>query len=472
MVNGNLILVNHLFFGRLLMNTAELQQMDLHYNWHPCSQMKDYEQFEPLVIKRAYGSYLELADNSKIIDAISSWWCKSLGHNHPLLKKALLEQIEKFEHVIFANTTNDVIVKLSQKLARLMPGLTKVFYAGGDGSSAVEVALKMSLHSRIIQNETPRNKFIALKNGYHGETAGALSVSDLGLYRTPYAAMLFEPFFIEPVYVSGTTDPKWFDISAEWPAIEKELNLYSDSATAIILEPIVQASGNMKIYSQDFLTRINSWAKAHNIHIIADEIMTSIGRTGKMLACEHATIQPDFICLAKGLTAGWLPFSAVLTTEAIYQTFYDDYASGKSFMHSHTYSGNVLGACLANATLDIIETDNLCGRANELQTIMYAAMQDIAEKTGMLQNIRGIGAIVAADLAVPNDNQRYGFMLYQEAVKRGALLRPLGNTIYWLPPLTITEQTLMELKNITLQAITAVFPVKIADKFRKSVMPA
>lgn len=172
------------------MNTEELQELDLKFNWHPCSQMKDYESFKPLVIKRAYGSYLELVNGKKILDAISSWWCKSLGHNHPSLKNALLTQLEKFEHVIFANTTNETIVKLSEKLTGLMSGLDKVFYAG-DGSCAVEVALKMSLHARIIQGETQRRHFIALKHGYHGETVGALSVSDLGLYRNAYSSLLF-----------------------------------------------------------------------------------------------------------------------------------------------------------------------------------------------------------------------------------------------------------------------------------------
>jgi adenosylmethionine-8-amino-7-oxononanoate aminotransferase len=433
------------------MIAEEIQQLDAQYIWHPCSQMKDYELFKPLVVKRAYGSYIELADGKKIIDAISSWWCKSLGHNHPALKKALLQQLEQFEHVILTNTTNDIIVNLSQQLASLMPHLSKVFYAS-DGSCAVEIALKMSLHSRIIEVKKQRTQFLALKNGYHGETLGALSVSDIGLYSSPYAAVLFKTPYIEVPYVSGIEDPLWHNAAEEWHAAEKLLEPFHDTTTAIIIEPIVQGAAGMKIYSKDFLERLASWAHQNDIHIIADEIMTGIGRTGKMLACEHTNIKPDFICLSKGLTSGWLPLSAVITTDNIYQNFYDDYETGKAFLHSHTYSGNALAASVAVATLDVIRQESLCERAIKLQTIMMNHLQEIANQTGMLKNLRGIGAIVAADLIV-DDNRRQGYSIFREAVKLGALLRPLGNTLYWFPPLLTEENTLNELKCITLKAI-------------------
>lgn len=438
------------------MNESSIQALDLQYNWHPCSQMKDYEQFKPLVIQKAYGSYIELAHGRTVIDAISSWWCKSLGHNHPELKKALIDQIDKFEHVIFANTTHETIAKLSEKLGNLIPGLTKVFYAG-DGSCAIEIAMKMSLHFRALQGQSQRTKFIALKNGYHGETTGALSVSDLGQYRNPYKSILFDPILIEPLYVTGIHDPYWDCADDYWPSAQNQLDAHKDSVTAVIFEPILQGAGGMRLYSQDFLSKIASWAKANDIHLIADEIMTGVGRTGKMLACEHAGIKPDFACLSKGLTSGWVPFSAVLTTQQVYQAFYDDYEKGKSFLHSHTYSGNALGASLALATLEVIENENLCHRANELQIIMRQNMQYIADKTGLLQNIRGIGAVVAADLTVPQNATRVGYALYQEAIKLGALLRPLGNTIYWMPPLTVPDETLEELRDITLLAILSVY---------------
>ncbi len=438
------------------MKDISWQQLDLQWNWHPCAQMKDYESFKPLVIQSAQGCYLNLADGKKVIDAISSWWCKSLGHQHPVLKQALSEQLEKFEHVIFANTTNKIIVRLAEKLTQFMPHLTKVFYAG-DGSCAVEIALKMSLHARVIGGEHLRRKIIALHNGYHGETLGALSVSDVGLYRQSYRAWLFEPVFVSPVYVTSAEDPKWETIESEWPRIEQSLAPYAATATALIVEPLVQGAGGMKLYSPDFLRRIAHWAKQHGIHLIADEIMTGIGRTGKRLACEYAGIQPDFVCLGKGLTSGWIPFSTVLTTESLYQTFYDEMNTGKAFLHSHTYSGHVLGARLALATLHIMETEHLYARACTLQTILRRLMQEVADKTGLLTNLRGLGAWVAADLVVPDPHQRWGYLVYQAAVRRGALLRPLDNTIYWLPPLTISDHTLSELKEITLQAILEVF---------------
>jgi len=434
------------------MNKETIQKLDHQFNWHPCSQMKDYEHFKPLVIKKAYGCYLELEDCKKIIDAISSWWCKSLGHGHSLLKEALLNQVEKFEHVIFANTTNETIVNLSQQLASLMPGLNKVFYAG-DGSCATEIALKMSLHSRIIKGESHRNTFISLKNSYHGETLGALSVSDVGLYRTPYESILFQPHFIEPLYVSSAQNPYWKDASEYWKLIENQLIPFENTTTAIIVEPILQGAGGMKLYSQDFLSKLFAWAKEHEIHIIADEIMTGMGRTGKMFACEHANITPDFICLSKGLTSGWIPFSAVLTTNDMYNIFYDDFEKGKSFLHSHTFSGNALGSALALETIKIIKYNKLCERANDIQITMRKHMEEIAYDTKFLENIRGIGAVIAADITNKYSHQRIGYELYQEAVKQGALLRPLGNTIYWMPPLIISKDILEELKNITHRSI-------------------
>lgn len=431
------------------MNISELQQLDHSLNWHPGAQMKDYEKFKPLAIKRAYGSYLELINGQKVIDATSSWWCKLLGHNHPLLQKAALAQIEKFEHVLFAHTTHDTIVQLAQKLTSLAPGLNKVFYAG-DGSSAVEIALKMSVHTRYLLQQKQRHHFIALKNGYHGETTGALSVSDLGLYKKPYTPLLFSAIFIEPAYVRDLEDPVWLNAEEHWLKTEKILAPYAHTTTALILEPIIQGAAGMKIYSADFLARLIAWAKAHDIHIIADEIMTGIARTGKMLACEHASIQPDFVCLSKSLTAGWLPFSVVLTTDVIYQLFYDDYAEGRSFLHSHTYSGNALGASLALATLNIIEEDNLCAKAQALQAILYAYMKEIADKSQTLRNVRAIGGIVAADI-IHGDGRNH--LLYQKAAEMGALIRPIGNTLYWLPPLTISAETLRDLKEITLKAL-------------------
>lgn len=434
--------------------SSNLIQRDLQCIWHPCAQMKDYETFKPLEITAAQGVWIETKDGRKIMDATSSWWCKSLGHQHPRLKKALLKQIDKFEHVMFAHTTHETIVALSEKLAALTTSLNKVLYAS-DGSSVVEMAMKMSVHARQLTGEKNRNKFVALQNSYHGETTGALSVSDLGIYRQPYQSLLFDTHFIPLPYVLNVQDPLWMNCSAHWENTQNELEKIADHTTAIIIEPIVQGAGGMQIYSQDFLRRLRAFTQQHNIHLIDDEIMTGIGRTGKMLACEHAEIEPDFLCLSKGLTSGYLPLSAMLTTQSIYDLFYDDYSRGKSFLHSHTHSGNALAASIALEVLQVMEGEGICLKAQRLGESLYAAMQDIAYQTDSLENVRGIGAIVAADLKGHASDRRIGFEFYQKAASLGVLMRPLGNTIYWSPPLIMDEDSVEYLKTITLKTLAA-----------------
>lgn len=421
--------------------------------WHPCSQMKDYESFKPLKVRAAKGAHIELEDGRRIIDAISSWWCKSLGHAHPRLQQALVTQLEKFEHVILANTTNETILALSKKLAGLTQTLDKVMYAS-DGSCAVEIAMKMSMHTRIILQETQRTQFMALANAYHGETGLALSVSDLGIFRQPYESLLFKSHFLQNIpYVHGPSDPLWEDCSAYWPDIEKQLNQHAETLTAIIVEPIVQASAGMLIYSKDFLQRLRIWTRKNNVHLIADEIMTGLGRTGLALACQHAQIEPDFLCLGKGLTAGFLPFSATLTSTDIYHLFYDDYEKGKNFLHSHTHSGNALAASVALECLTVLEEENIYQQVRDKADYLKQLFADISLNTGKLKNVRGIGAVVAADLIVDDPKQRLGYAVYQRAVELGALLRPLGNTLYWAPPLNIEIEILHRLKAITQAAL-------------------
>jgi adenosylmethionine-8-amino-7-oxononanoate aminotransferase len=433
----------------------DLVKRSLKHIWNPCSQMKDYEQFPLLVIKSAKGSYVELENGQKLIDGISSWWCHSLGHGHPRLKAALLAQMEKFEHVIFADTTFEAIVKLSEKLANLTKTLKHVSFAS-DGSCAVEIAMKMSLHARYILGEHQRCKFMALENSYHGETGLALSVSDMGRFRAPYEASILPQAFLKGVpYVSSTDDPLWHDCSAVWPALEAQLNPHAATLTAFLVEPIVQGSAGMMIYSQDFLKRLRQWTKANNIHLIADEIMTGIGRTGLPLAFQYADIEPDFMCLSKGLTSGFLPFSVTLTTDAIYELFYDDYATGKTFFHSHTHSGNALGASVALACLEVMEQENIYTQVQDNALFLKNLMQELMDETGQLINLRHLGAIVAVDLVNPQNIPRLGHRVFQEALKRGAILRPLGNTLYWLPPLNIERDTLLDLQKITKAAIVA-----------------
>lgn len=423
--------------------------------------MKDYEQFEPQLIKSAKGAYLELQNGRQIIDAISSWWCKSWGHQHPELKKALLEQLDRYEHVIGANTCQAPSALLAAKLATLCGPLNHVSYAS-DGSCAIEIALKMSVHAQQILGKTSRRHFMALNNGYHGETCLALSVSDLGLYRQPYESLLTPVTFLNQLpYVNNTQDPLWHDCSDYWPAIEAQLTPHADTLSALILEPILQGAGGMKIYSADFLRRIRKWTAAQGIHLIADEIMTGLGRTGMPLACHHAAVTADIICLGKNLTGGMLPLSAVVCSNDIYELFYDDYEKGNNFLHSHTYTGHALACQVALASLTLLQDDSMQRKIKTNSELMANLMKELAEQCSFITNVRHLGMMAAADLVAPEGNVsgRHGYRVFQEAIKLGAWLRPLGNTLYWLPPFICDTVTLKDLQSITLKALNKLYAV-------------
>jgi len=437
-----------------MVNHNELLQQDLKHIWHPCTQMKSLEHFPPLIIQHAKGSYL-YTDRGPIIDGISSWWCKSLGHGHPAVIGAIKDQLSHFEHIIGADTTFPKLVELGEKLARISQ-LQHVFFAS-DGACAVEIAMKLALHANQLQGHPTRNQFIALQHGYHGETLGTLSVSDLGIYKKPYNGLNVKCHFVQPIpYVNHPQTPLWSDAEQEWRVIEQQLEAVKEQACAVIFEPIVQGAGGMRVYSADFLHRLVQWAKANRIYVIADEIMTGLGRTGKWLASEHASIKPDMVCLSKGLTSGSLPLSCVLIDDPIYNLFYHEASEGKSFLHSHTYSGNPLGIRAALATIDVMHAEGINEQAQALGECMLQHFSSIASQTAKLTNVRSIGAIVAGDFVGPVD-QQIGFTFQQEALNRGALLRPLGNTLYWLPPLTTTEETIEKLAEITLHSINAVY---------------
>ncbi len=436
----------------------DLISRDLNHIWHPCSQMKDYESFPPLEIIGAEGCYLHLKDGRKIIDAVSSWWCKSLGHGDPRIRAALIRQASKFEHFISANTTNEVLVELSEKLAELCPPLNKVFY-GGDGSTAVEIALKLALHAQLAKGQNKRTKFIALENGYHGESGLALAVSDLGLYREPYAAVLPEPVILRGLPdVFSPEDPLWKDCGAAWAAIEAQLEAHAGTAAALIVEPVLQGAGGMRVYSPDLLRRLREWTRKHGVYFIADEILTGFWRTGEMLALRHAGVVPDLLCLSKALTAGWLPFSATLIAPELYELFYSDYGKGRDFLHSNTYSGNALGAAVALEALRIYAEPEFAATVSGVSRRLSENWGRMVSGTGAFENVRALGCVTAADLRLPPElrGQRVGFQVYQEAFKRGALLRNLGDTLYWLPPLNSPPEVLDSLAAITAESVKIV----------------
>lgn len=431
----------------MVYQNQNLLARDLACLWHPSTQMKHHEKLPLMSVEKAAGCWLTLSDGRRVFDATSSWWCKSLGHAHPRLKAAVLNQLEKFEHVILAGTTNVGIVNFSEALCSLMPGLNKVFYAC-DGSSAVEIALKMSLHVRRLQGQIKRTRFLCLENSYHGETVGAMSVSDVGLYRSPYQALLFESYVLRHLpYVHGEHDPLWLDASAVFNKHLSTLAALEGSLTAIIIEPIVQGAGGMKIISADFLNRLAAWAKAKGIHVIADEIMTGFGRTGKMFACEHANITPDLMCLSKGMTAGFMPMSAVLTSNAIYDHFYDD-TRESGFLHSHTYAGNALAAAVGLETITLLRELKLLDRACVLGKAMHGLFSSMQERMSGLYALRQVGAMAAIDVEVA-DVAKFREAILHHGPENGVYLRPLGSTLYWLPPLITSDDELAILAKAT-----------------------
>jgi adenosylmethionine-8-amino-7-oxononanoate aminotransferase len=460
---------------------GDLAARDLAAFWHPCSQMRDYRDFPPLEIVGARGVRLQLADGREILDAISSWWCKSLGHGHPRLGAALREQQEAFEHVITANTTSAPLVRLCERLLAAANGLPtktwgaaapagrvpghfgKVFLAD-NGSTAVEIALKMALQAQAQRGAPGRTRFAAFENGYHGETVGALSVGDLELYAAPYRSLCFPVERIRALpYRSGPHDPSWLDAGEAWPAIERTLTAQAETLAAIVYEPVLQAAGGMLFYSPDLLRRLRVWADAHGVYLIADEIAAGMGRLGAILGSHLAGpgALPDFAALSKGLTGGVLPLSAVLTTDAIYDLFDADYADGRAFLHSNTYTGNALGVAVANAVLDVFADDDVLGRAAGQGARLRAALEAVAAPRPYLRNLRACGMVAAVDVRAADGSardprHRTGYAVYREAVRRGALLRPIGDTMYLYPPLTVTEAEIEEMVSVLAASLDAV----------------
>ncbi len=423
-------------------------------SWHPCMQMKTFETNPALEIKSASGPWITLTDNRKIFDAISSWWCKSLGHNHPRLKQALKNQADKFEHVIFANTRYEAIDNLCEKLTDLMPNFNKVFFAS-DGASSIEISMKMSIQAMQIKGKINKTKFLSLENSYHGDTAGALSVSDVGKFKDPFKPLTFETYKLKDLpYVTGVDDPSWHSIADIWPKYLAQLEPLKDSLAAIICEPIVQGAGGIKIYSPDLLRRLSKWCKQNDVYLIADEIMTGIGRTGKMSACEHANIQPDFACYSKGLTSGWIAFSVCVTTDEVYDLFYSDDIS-KAFLHSHTYSGNALAASIALETLNIFSEENICEHVNKtLAPCIKANMQNLISQTKIFHNFRSIGAIGACDILPEHSSILPNITKKLSKANPGALIRPIGNTFYIMPPLNSSVTDINKLFEICISNLT------------------
>ena len=411
--------------------------IDLAHIWHPCSQMKEAQNFPPLPIKRGFGVYLEDFCGKKYIDCISSWWVNLFGHNHPYISQKLKEQIDCLEHTIFAGYTYEGIIRFSERLIKKLPkGLDKIFYAD-NGSSAIEVALKMSYHLGLLRGN-PKSAFLSLENSYHGETIGALSVGDVGLYKATY----------ENILICNIQAPLPLDSSAE--AVDLALNRFArildeNEICAFVIEPLVQCAGEMRMHSAEFVNRACKMARERGIAVIFDEIAVGFGRTGEMFALEICDFVPDFLCLSKGITGGYLPLSVVITSDEIYGEFLGDI--NRAFLHSHSYTGNPLAIACANATLDLFETDNVIEKNRALSDFIWEQFLALSEFK-CVKNMRRTGMIFAFEISGEFDLQgRFSLEISALALKQGLILRPLGRTIYFMPPYIISKDEIKRVVN-------------------------
>ena len=405
--------------------------------WHPCTQMKQHERMPLVPIRRAEGAWLYDYEGRRLLDAISSWWVNLLGHGNADINAALREQLQAFEHVMLAGFTHEPVVQLSERLAELAPGSLGHCFYGSDGASAVEIALKMSFHYWLNCGEPGKTRFITLKNSYHGETLGALSVTDVPLFSKLYAPLMRRS--------DQVPSPDWRragdrESAREYAvrcarALDAHLEAHAEETAALIVEPLVQCAGGMAMHDPEYLRRARDSCERFGIHLIADEIAVGFGRTGSLFACERAGITPDFLCLSKGITGGYLPLSAVLTTDRVYQAFYDDEVA-RGFLHSHSYAGNPLACRAALAVLDILERDQVLERNRNTAAWVNRRAESLRSHP-RIRNFRNTGMIWAFD--VPDAGIEFGIKFHRKALEAGVLLRPLGNTVYWMPPYIVGE---------------------------------
>lgn len=430
------------------MNNKNLQIVteDLKHIWHPCTQMKDHETLPLIPISRGEGVYLYDFDDNSYIDAISSWWVNIFGHVNKHISAKVKEQLDTLEHVLLAGFTHRPAVDLSKKLVEITPkGLNRLFFAD-NGSSAVEVALKMSFHYHKNCGEN-RPLFLSLSNSYHGETIGALSVGDVELYKETYAPLLIS-CIQTPVPKEQTKE------SAEEAIIELEkiLEERGEEISAFIIEPLVQGAGYMHMYHPLYIKKAKKVCSKYGIHLIADEIMVGFGRTGTMFACEQADITPDFMTLSKGLTGGYLPLAVVMTTDEVYNAFYCDYGEYKAFLHSHSYTGNPLACSAALATLELFEATDVIGENRKKSAYILEKVEKF-KKLPNVKEVRQTGMITAIELLGYRAEERIGLKVYQYGLDNGVLLRPLGHIIYFMPPYIITYKQIDKMIDTAYEAI-------------------
>ncbi len=421
--------------------------------WHPCTQMKQHETLPLVSVARGAGCWLYDFDGRRYLDAISSWWVNLFGHCNPRINAALTDQLGKLEHVLLAGFSHEPVVELSERLSRAAGGRLGHCFFASDGASAVEIALKMSFHFWRNTGRPRKTRFVSLAGSYHGETLGALAVTDVRLFKDTYAPLVMASSQVASpdwrLAEKGESARDYAARSAQ--ALERHLEQHHAETAALIVEPLVQGATRMAMHDAEYLRRARAICDRYQVHLIADEIMTGFGRTGTFFAFDQAGIVPDFLCLSKGITGGYLPLSVVMTREAVYQAFYDD-DTARGFLHSHSYTGNTLACRAALATLDIFEAERVIEANREKSARISAATQAIARHP-RVKHFRNTGMIWAFE--VETQDPQFPRRFHAQALEQELLLRPLGNTVYFMPPYVIGEEEIEFLAGRTARLLDA-----------------
>ncbi|WP_041420930.1 adenosylmethionine--8-amino-7-oxononanoate transaminase [Sideroxydans lithotrophicus] len=441
---------------------SNLLERSLSAVWHPCTQMKRHENLPLVPIARGDGVWLYDPEGKRYLDAVSSWWVNLFGHCNPRINAALTDQLGKLEHVMLAGFTHEPVVQLSERLRALAPaGLGHCFY-GSDGASATEIALKMSAHYWRNNGKPEKTQFISMQNSYHGETLGALSVTDVALFRDAYGALIRQNATVpspDSREAEAGESPDAFALRCA-DALETHLHAHHGNIAAFIVEPLIQGAAGMAMYHPVYLLRARELCSRFGVHLIADEIAVGMGRTGTMFACEQAPpplalpqgergISPDFLLLSKGITGGYLPLSIVMTTDDIYQAFYAD-ETARGFLHSHSYTGNPLACRAALATLDIFAQDDVLN-ANRSKAAFFNRIAQPLREHPRVRNFRNTGMVWAFEVDTPHAD--FAQRCFSLGLQHELLLRPMGNTVYFMPPYVIGEDEMRLLVTHTLKVI-------------------
>jgi len=443
------------------MNRSRLVKKDLKTVWHPCTQMKDHEKIPMIPIKSGKGVWLYDYDDNKYLDAISSWWVNIFGHSNTYINNSIKKQLSKLEHVLLAGFTHEPAINLAEGLISITPKkITKCFFTD-NGSSSIDAAMKMSYHYWQNKGKKSKKGFIALSNSYHGETLGSLSVSNIDLYKKTYESILKDTIIVD----SPDSYRKKENVSEEEHAEQMFNKMYKAlkdnhrNVCAVIVEPLIQCAGYMRMYHHKYLELLREACTKFNVHLIADEIAVGFGRTGTMFGFEQAKITPDIICLSKGITGGYMTLSTILTTDDIYDAFYDEYEKLNAFLHSHSYTANPIACSAANATLNLFKKKKVVENNKKLSLHMKKCFESLNEHPHV-SDVRQKGMVLAIELVKNKKKkiaydwkERRGIKAYLHGLKNNVLMRPLGNVLYFMPPYVITKKEISFVSEIMKEGV-------------------